>query len=60
VDPVIPLKTAEIVAVPVMVPAVARPPLFEMPAIFVSLDPQATKAEIFCVAVLARVPVAAY
>lgn len=57
--PVVPLKAAEIVAVPVVDPAVARP-LMEMPAILVSLELQSTKAEIFCVAVLARVPVAAY
>ncbi len=60
VDPVIPLKTAVIVAVPVVVPAVARPLLTLMSATPVLLEPQVTKEEMFCVTALARVPVALY
>ncbi len=59
VDPVIPLKIAEIVVVPVVVPAVARP-LLVMPATLAGVAPQVTKEEMFCVTVLARVPVALY
>ncbi len=59
VDPVIPLKTAVIVAVPVIVPAVARP-LLVMPATLAGVAPQVTKEEMFCVMALARVPVALY
>lgn len=53
------LKAAEIVAVPTVEPAVARP-LLEIFATAGRLEPQATKLEMFCVAVFARVPVAVY
>ncbi len=57
--PVIALKVAEIVAIPVVDPAVASP-LSEMLAVADGAAVHVTKLEIFCVAVFARVPVAAY
>lgn len=63
VDPVVVLipvvKVAEIIAVPGVEPAVARP-LLEISAVPGRLEPQITKLEMFCVAVFARVPVAVY